>query len=415
MIYSAPRRGLFAIIILISLTLNVLFFVVHSERELNARDRLTAQREAILLAEGLTTSLSINDRIGMSVLGSRHIRANEVAFIGIYDANENLLVPIGSESTGITVREPVTNRSNILGYVTIQLHSTNRAEIISQSWVYLLAVTFLHIVLWLLYGYLARPTNKLRLEIAHDVRNRLLAKGLLHDAKHHGHHDFHPENNPSPNADFANHRQSKTEHSDGTKHTNHAVGTDSVVVQIIFDDPHELLSTVSNQTKNVYFSLCQQLTHKAIKEMLAKPLFYGVILTQMSEFDDKGCQITLSGQDKYSKTALAGVMFAHLMLMLNQIIYAKHRELKRFALNMRSFVSCPDRQDEVVNVGIKHREMPLVLLPAKTLEVLSVHGDFAKLTDPLSVAERECRHSKNISVSHIQTIEQVRDKVLLSH
>lgn len=410
MIYSAPRRGLFAIIILISLALNVLFFVIHSERELNARDKLTAQREASLLAESVATALSINDRIGMSVLANRHIRADEVAFIGIYDAHDNLLVPIGSESTGITIREPVTNRSNILGHVVIQLHNTNRAEIISQSWVYLLAVTFLHIVLWLMYGYLARPTNKLRLEIAHDVRNRLLAKGLLYDAKH-GHHDF-SENSPDLETKPTSHHNVKEQNT--PKSTAFAVNMDSIVVQILFDDPHELMSTVSNQTKQVYFSLCQQLTHKAIKEMLAKPLFYGVSLNQIGEFNEKGCQIMLSGQDRYSKTALAGVMFAHLMLLLNQIIYAKHRELKRFALNIRTFVSCPDRQEEVVGVGVKHRETPLVLLPAKTLETLLVHGDFDKLTDPLSVAERECRHSKNISLSHVQTIEQVRDKILSS-
>ena len=84
-------------------------------------------------------------------------------------------------------------------------------------------------------------------------------------------------------------------------------------------------------------------------------------MESISPFDDRGCRIVLSGKDKYSKSALASILLAHLILMLNQIIYDKHRELKRFALPMRTYVSDMTRQDEVAGVGIKHRKTPYLV------------------------------------------------------
>lgn len=143
-------------------------------------------------------------------------------------------------------------------------------------------------------------------------------------------------------------------------------------------------------------------------------MFHGVSVESISPFDDQGCRIVLSGKDKYSKSALASILLARLALMLNQTIYDKHRELKRFALPIRTYVSDVARQDEVVSVGIKHRKTPLVLMPNRVITDLSSHGNFLKLADPISVAERECRHLRHVSVSHAETLERVRDKVLLS-
>lgn len=423
MTYSAPRHGLFATIILISLTLNVLFFVLSSERQLTVRHELTAQKEALLLSQELSTPLGINDRISISVLANRYIQADDVAFIGVYDINDNLLVPVGKESSGFIARETVTSKSSVLGYVTVQMHAVNRAEIISNNWVYLVSVAFLHAILWLLYGYLAKPSAQLRLQIAHDVRNRLLAKGLLHDVSHHKHDGNQPQY--IINEDNNVHTPHETNKGstdvtpiismppDKTNDTNNST-EHQFITQIRFDDPNELLATVSKQTKSAYFSLCRQLVSQATHELLTKPIFHDVSVIDITQFDNNGCQITLAGRNKYSKTALAAIMLAQLVLMLNHAIYGKHRELKRFALPMHTYISDHARKQDIIKVGSKHRKSPLALLPSTVIMSLSSHGSFIKLSDPLSVAERETRHVRYLSLSHVETLEQARDKVLLS-
>ncbi|STY90878.1 Uncharacterised protein [Moraxella bovis] len=414
MTYPAPRHGLFAVFILVSLTLNLLFFVISAERQQKERYERSIQAEAVAIAEELSAPLSINDRISMSVVANRYIRGDDVAFVGVYDVNDNLLVPVGKETNGHAVKEVVTGSQSVLGYVTVQTHEINRAKIISDNWMYLVGVSFLHALLLLIYGYVARPTDAICTEISHDVRNRLLAKGLLYDVnqKNHAHSSGDPigTQTGSSSTHHAKHdtppTQSEPSHQAQSEHT--------YVIQARFDDPKDLLATVSNQTKNVYFSLCHQLLSKATTELLALPVFHGVSVESISPFDDQGCRIVLSGKDKYSKSALASILLARLALMLNQTIYDKHRELKRFALPIRTYVSDVARQDEVVSVGIKHRKTPLVLMPNRVITDLSSHGNFLKLADPISVAERECRHLRHVSVSHAETLERVRDKVLLS-
>lgn len=415
MTYTAPRHGLFAVFILASLTLNLLFFVISTEQQLEERYERSTQTQAVAIAEELSAPLGINDRISMSVVANRHIRGDDVAFVGVYDVNENLLVPVGKETDGFIAKEVVTDSQSVLGYVMVQTHEINRAKIISDNWMYLVGVAFLHVLLLLIYGYLARPTNAIRIEIAHDVRNRLLAKGLLYDASQKNHAHTHESDSPIGDSDdssgtpHAKHDTSPTQVS-----PNQAQNEHTYIVQARFDDPNDLLTTVANQTKSVYFSLCHQLLSKATTELLALPVFHGVSMESISPFDDRGCRIVLSGKDKYSRSALASILLAHLILMLNQIIYDKHRELKRFALPMRTYVSDMTRQDEVAGVGIKHRKTPLVLLPNRVMTGLLPHGNFLKLANPVSVAERECHHLRHLSISHAKSLEQVRDKVLLS-
>ena len=64
MTYPAPRHGLFAVFILVSLTLNLLFFVISNERQQKERYERSIQAEAVAIAEGclhllaLTTALA---------------------------------------------------------------------------------------------------------------------------------------------------------------------------------------------------------------------------------------------------------------------------------------------------------------------------------------------------------------------
>ncbi len=412
MTHTAPRLGLFAIITLISLTLNLLFFVLHTERQLIDKQSKSAEQQALMLSQELIAPLSIHDRISMSVIANRYLQVGDLAFVGVYDANDHIIVPLGLESSaGVLAEEMITNNESVLGKVVVHTNPISRAQIISDNWMYLLGVALLHVLLWVVYGYVARPSPKLRLQIAQQVRERLLAKGLLEATKEDGHAAYDKQEGDTSGSPkegelmFGTHSTTE-EHIDGKY--------DRFVVQVRFDDPNRLLETIGQQTKAIYFSLCQQLAVKAAEEMVALPVFSGVSIQSVSDFDEKGCQITLVGRQELSKPALASVMLAHLIIMLNRVIYDKHRELKRFALPVRTYVSDADRQEDVRGVGIKHKENPLVLLPTTCITSLVHQGNFQKVSSPTSVAERESYYVRQLSKSNAERLEGLRDKILMS-
>ncbi len=417
MTYTAPRLGLFAIITLVSLTLNLLFFVLHTQRQLTDKQASNAQQQVLLLSQELATPLSINDRISMSVVANRYLQLGNLAFVGVYDVNDRIIVPLGLESSsGVLAEEMITNHDNVLGKVVVHTTPVSRAQIISDNWIYLAAVALLHIFLWFVYSHMARPSKSLRLEIAHQVRDRLLAKGLLETVKHDSHAS-------QDEAESGNHSSSDDgimlHDKDGSlerqiSKTYLEDKGNKLVVQVRFDDPNQLLDTIGQQTKTLYFSLCQQLVEKATQELAALPVFSGVAIHEVSDFDDDGCQIVLVGKNEFAKSALASVMLARLILMLNRVIYDKHRELKRFALPVRTYVSDVSRQMDVLGVGVKHKEGLLVLLSPKHIASLAQHGNFQKMFSPTSVAERECRYVKQLSESNVERLEKLRDKVLMS-
>ena len=154
MTFLAPRQGLFAAIILISLCLHTLFFVVSEEREIKDEQRAVAEKSVALLAQELKVPLATNDRISMSVVADKYVKESQVSFVGIYDAKDQLLVPVGSDNdSGVALRESVVSGSDALGSVVVKAADVSRAEIISKHWLFLLGALGLHAKLRMLYDY----------------------------------------------------------------------------------------------------------------------------------------------------------------------------------------------------------------------------------------------------------------------
>ena len=173
MTYLAPRQGIFAAIVLASLVLHLLFFVISAERGISAQNQQAVERSVMMLSQEIAAPLAAYDRVSMSVIAEPYVDEPMIAYVGIYDSQGGVLVPLGESAEGYRAEEVVTSGDQVLGKVVVQAKTVSRAEILSGNWVFLLSVIGLHIILWLIYGYVARPTEDLKAQIAKDVRTEL--------------------------------------------------------------------------------------------------------------------------------------------------------------------------------------------------------------------------------------------------
>lgn len=429
MTYFAPRQGLFAVIMLVSMSLHLLFFVVSQDYAQSKEQQSLAQSHATLIAEEIATPLNAQDRVSVSVIANRYIKDGRIDFIGVYDSTDNLIVPVGQETPqGFIAKEPITLNNQVLGSVAVHTHAINRAEIISQNWGFLLAMFALHVIIGLIYGYIARPSKNMIQKIHDDMRLRLLnpeiyptiAPNTTDDtpiltatdsATSDQEHDSTPDKanlNPPPKDDSV-----LTNTPDGFT-DDRPTKSSYMVVQIRFNDADNLMATVSHHTKVAYFSLCTQLLNKAVHELLKLPVVSGVSLFGIDDYSEQGASVTLKADNRHAKVAVAAMMLAKLMTMLNQIVYDKHRELKRFGLPVRATVSDIEHKDDVLQVAQKYKERVLILVSESELRELGTYSELDKLINPHTVSERQTRWLKAVSESTASRIETVRDIVLLS-
>lgn len=408
MTYSAPRQGLFAMIILVGMILHLLFFVLAQEHRLKQQYQQAVERDIASLTEELTMPLNTKDNVGISVIAGRYIKNDNIEFVGIYDNKDTLLVPIGKESKqGVVGQANVTLNNNVLGKVQVHSPKVSRAKIIAENWLFLSGVFVLYVLIFLIYGYLARPNKELKQQITKDVRNTLLASGILPSQTA-------PSQTNTPNIPIHQHAPKIAPDVTSLSETAMSVPDDESVkvIQIRFEDLNNLLDTVSHQNQVKYFALCDQLLVSAVTHLLKLPVLAGVSLVHIDHYSSQGAAVVLKADNDQAKAAVASVMLAKLVTVLNQIVYDKHRELKRFALLIRTTVSNVDAKTKVLNIAKKHRENPLVLLPKADLSQIAIYADLGQLTDIATVDERECRYLKDISPLMAEKLSVVRDTVL---
>ena len=436
MTYFAPRQGLFAIVMFISLSLQLLAFVVAQEYRINQQNQDSVKHDMILIAEEMSIPLNANDRVSLSVIAEHFIKDDSIDFVGVYNNENQLLVSVGKESeSGFTAKETITHKDQMLGVVALHTKSVNRADIFRHHWIYLVMIAFLHVVVFLIYGYIARPSGNMIAKIRDDLRRQLLASDILQEETlaADNHKMFEPASDdakqatnkpkdvtdldqkiPTEPADDKTSQlsalQSEKSLTQGEEHTK----KEYVLVQIRFDDSNNLMTTVSHHTKSAYFALCDQLLVKSVDELLKLRVLSGVKLVGIDDYNEEGAKVVLQAENRHAKVATAGMMLARLSVILGQIVYDKHRELKRFCLPVHAMVSDIEHQEDMIAICKRHRERVLILLPDSSLNELNTYAVLDKLLKPTSVAERNCRWLKAVSETTAERLQQVCNLVLLT-
>ena len=173
MTYLAPRQGLFAIILLVSFCLQTLLLVISTDQQLsNSRAQKGEQMVAQLIDEA-RLSLENKDRVSLSVIANRYTSEQDVTRILIKDNNGDILVPVGNApmQQGDTISQIATKGDAVIGSVALTLKDISKGEIIAMQWPFVIGSMVLHLLLWLIYSYIARPTREQINAISRDVQD----------------------------------------------------------------------------------------------------------------------------------------------------------------------------------------------------------------------------------------------------
>lgn len=185
MTYLAPRQGLFAIIILVSFCLQTLLLVISTDQQLTKIREQKGQQMVAQLIDEARLSLENKDRVSLSVIANRYTSEQDVARILIKDNNDELLVPVGNApmQQGDTIEQMATKGDAVIGSVALTLKDISKGEIITMQWPFVIGSLIFHLFLWLLYGYVARPTKEQINALSRDIqdlhRERYLQSGQL--------------------------------------------------------------------------------------------------------------------------------------------------------------------------------------------------------------------------------------------
>ncbi|WP_227429065.1 hypothetical protein [Psychrobacter sp. I-STPA6b] len=178
MIYLAPRQGLFAIIIFISFCIQTLLLVVSTERQIHQERMQSGEHMISQIIDETKLPLLSQDRVSLSVISARYTTDDDVAKLVIRDADGNVLVQTGTAplQQGDKVEQVISSEGNELGSITLILAETSKGEIIASQWVFLLGSLIIYLLIWLLYGYVARPTKAQLAALSREIQEHYFAQ-----------------------------------------------------------------------------------------------------------------------------------------------------------------------------------------------------------------------------------------------
>ena len=452
--HLAPRQGKFAIVLLISFCLHFLMLTFSSEK--SQYEQRTQKGEKIVeqLAKEAMVGITSQDRISLSVLANRYQVDQEVAKIVISDQNNQPLVQTGQaqNEVGQVIDKPIIQNNQVLGHATIIMKAVSKGEIVSSQWLFVLGSAILHGFLWLIYGYMARPTQEQLAQLGEKVQQHIaLARGglappnpvltadgelQLDEDTLYNIGDSSATAQPAATGktinDFLNREKSKSAKDNPQAQSTATEATDNLAqettvdsqkqpeieLQIHFYDQYHLLKRVAPEVAKPYFQLCNQLLMRASNSLfnssnnVLNRYIKDVYIKDNSHFNAKGAVIHLAG--KPEQLPLAAVLLSKLLIILNQVVYEKHRELSRFALPLTIGTSISHQFDDVQKLMANHAKEDglLLLYPLDLLKTLDGKVQFKNLQHPTTITEREMVWYNGLSESLMTELIAKRDDIL---
>jgi hypothetical protein len=453
--HLAPRQGKFAIVLLISFCLHFLMLTFSSEK--SQYEQRTQKGEKIVeqLAKEAMVGITSQDRISLSVLANRYQVDQEVAKLVISDQNNKPLVQTGQAQNdgGQVIDKPIIQNNQVLGRATITMKAVSKGEIVSSQWLFVLGSAILHGFLWLIYGYMARPTQEQLAQLGEKVQQHIaLARGSLAPTNpaltadgelQLDDHDLYTQAGDSsataqPAAtgktinDFLNREKSKSVNDNNQAQPTATEATDNLAqentvdsqkqpeieLQIHFYDQYHLLKRVAPEVAKPYFQLCNQLLMRASNSLfnssnnVLNRYIKDVYIKDNSHFNANGAVVHLAG--KAEQLPLAAVLLSKLLIILNQVVYEKHRELSRFALPLTIGTSISHQFDDVQKLMANHAKEDglLLLYPLDLLKTLDGKVQFKNLQHPTTITEREMVWYNGLSETLMTELIAKRDEIL---
>lgn len=469
MTHFAPRQGFFAVILLISLCAHILLLVFSGEKA-QQDDRYAKGNQIVnQLTQEATLALASQDRVSLSVITNRYQTDSDVAKLAISDADNNVLVQTGQAQTqsGQVIDKTISQDNKPLGHLTVTMKDVSKGEIISSQWPFVLGSAVIHGFLLLLYSYLARPTKEQLLAIGEKVQQRMvLSRGGLPNTVSVPKSAPNTNPTPAPLADSEKNKKDITQflhnstavntvndstphhvtqvedaaHSDANaymedeSHYEPAMpirGGSSIalvslkepetaVLQLRFFDEFNLFDKVAPEVATPYLELCDDLLRQTCQAILVDNPYdierqiNRTTITKIGKFDRQGAIVEIKGEK--SQIAMLSVLLGKLFVILNQVVYEKHRELGRFALPARVGASLDNQYPDMQKLLNNHSRADsiLMLFSKDMLRTLDTQVQLKNNRNPTNLNERQMVWYDGMAEILIKNLIEKRNAILLT-
>lgn len=428
---NAPRQGLFASLLIISFAVHVILMIHATNQQLSTTRAIQGELMTRQLADDSLAMLSPVDTVSLALMANRYTNRPDVASLKILGADGRTLTTSGNSPTrsGELFRKKVMLDQKTVGQIELTLIEPSIGELIRTQWLPLLLSLLVHGLLWLLYRVVARPTRReylatlareqqlqeqllsLKLTAEQAQKNAIIAQALAN-----------PAGLPKrPDADGAPSAGENSKH--------------HFVLKIGFVDPKQLLGTLSPGLARPYFSLCQTLLEQAIQqnrqhfEASADPSRESAVIDcqVVQPFGESGAIVSVSmhpdsaQSPHHSNTQAHQVVFlaqlAQLFNLLTDVVYRRHREIKRFALHTRTALAeqQPNQPAQALAQSLlTHVEANQLAVHLTDEQVLSLQQYFqlSPFDSPTDAQTREALLVTAINVEGARFISRARERIL---
>lgn len=425
---NAPRQGLYASLLIISFAVHVILMVHTTNHQLGHTRAIQGDLMTRQLADDSLAMLAPVDTVSLALMANRYTSRPDVASLKIMGADGRVLTTSGNAPTrsGEVFRKKVMLDQKSVGQIELTLIQPSIGEMIRTQWLPILLSLITHLLLWLLYRVVARPTR--REYLATLAREQQLQEQLLALKLH--------AEQAQKNAVMARAMANPSEipkplpasgHSDPTSLAED--GLDSAfILRIGFVDPKQLLGTLSPGLARPYFSLCQTLLEQAIQQNRQhfealeqqssdgkRPAYSPVDCTIVQPFGESGAIVSASGSNPHSALFLA--QLAQLFNLLTEVVYRRHREIKRFALHTRTALAEPLNQQpaQALAQSLIHQvEANQLAVHLSDDQVLNLQQYFqlSPFDSPTDAQTREALVVTAINVDGARFVSQARERIL---
>jgi hypothetical protein len=412
---NAPRQGLFASLLIISFALHVMLIIQATTHQLDNTRTIQGELMTRQLAEDSLVNLTPIDTVSLALLSNRFAARPDVASLKIMSADGKVLTTSGAAPTrsGEIFRKKIMLDQRVVGQVELVLIEPSIGELIRLQWLSLLLSLLIHGFLWLLYRVIARPTRREYLDSL--ARERQLHEQLL-AVKHHA--DTLQKNVILAQATIPAKATTDSKSDDGAA-AKPAIVEPDFVLHIGFSDPKQLLGTLSPGLARPYFNLCQTLLEQAIEHIKQQFAQDQIQIKILQGFGERGALVSaqVSPQGDTAQGALFLAKLSNLFNLLTDVVYRRHRDIKRFALHTRAAIAQQQPNQPAQAVAqrlLEHVNSNQVAVHLADDQVLHVqqHFQLSPLANPMDAITREALLVIAMNVEFAQFAEQARKHIL---
>lgn len=409
---NAPRQGLFASLLIISFAVHVTLMIHATNQQLSNTRAIQGELMTRQLADDSLAMLAPVDTVSLALMANRYASRPDVSALKILAADGRVLTTSGRAPTraGEVFNKKIMLDQQALGTVELTLIKPSIGELIRIQWPPILLSLLAHVLLWLLYRVVARPTRREYLEsLAREqqLQEQMVALKL---------HAEQAQKNAMMAQAMANPAMlPKAEPDSKAQGTSSPSNDANFVLMINFVDPKQLLGTLSPGLARPYFNLCQTLLEQAIAQNQQHFAPHTIDYQIVQHFNETGAII--SAPANHPDSALFLTQLGKLFNLLTKVVYQRHREIKRFALQTRAAVAEPQAgQDAQVLaerlIGHMEANQLAVHVSDEQLLALQQHFELAPLANPTDAQTREAMMLGAVKVEQAAFIRQARERIL---